>query len=129
MYSGCASSSFRITASEKWRLEPRTDLPSLLTSKRFHAPKTVTIRNAQLADAPPEMTTLATQAFTTDGAQVPLAYEVLYSSADVRESDLYSIGAAIRSSAGDLLFVSKEIIPVITRDNPTENVEILVSQP
>jgi heat shock protein HslJ len=90
---------------------------------------TVTIHNAQLADAPPEMTTLATTAFTTGGAQVPLPYELFYTVEDVRESDLYSIGATIRSSAGDLLFVSKEAIPVITRGNPTENVEILVSQP
>jgi heat shock protein HslJ len=90
---------------------------------------TVTIHNAQLADAPPEMTTLATIAFITEGAQVPLPYEVFYSTADVREGDLYSINATIRSSAGDLLFLSKEVIPVITRGNPTENVEILVSQP
>lgn len=90
---------------------------------------TVTINNAQLADAPPEMTTLATTAFTTDGAQVPLPFELLYMVDDVRESDLYSINATIRSSAGDLLFLSKEIIPVITLGNPTENVEIMVSQP
>jgi heat shock protein HslJ/uncharacterized lipoprotein YbaY len=89
---------------------------------------TVTIRNAQLADAPPEMTTLATTAFTTDGAQVPLPYEVFYSEADVQEGALYSIGATIRSSAGDLLFTSTQVTPVITNGNPTENVEIMVSQ-
>ena len=90
---------------------------------------TVTVRNAQLADAPPEMTTLATTAFTTDGAQVPLPYEVLYMVDDVEEGSLYSVGATIRSAAGDLLFVSTDVIPVITNGNPTENVEILVSQP
>jgi len=90
---------------------------------------TVTVHNAQLADAPPEMTTLATTAFTTDGAQVPLPYEVFYSTGDVQEGALYSIGATIRSSAGDLLFTSKEVIPVITKGNPTADVEILVSQP
>jgi len=90
---------------------------------------TVTIRNAQLADAPPEMTTLATTAFTTDGAQVPLPFELFYMEDDVQEGALYSIGATIHNSAGDLLFVSKEIIPVITKGSPTENVEVLVSQP
>jgi heat shock protein HslJ/uncharacterized lipoprotein YbaY len=87
----------------------------------------VTIRNAQLADAPPEMTLLAQTAFTTDGAQVPLAYSVVYPLADVREGDLYSIGARITDGSGNLLFISTEITPVITRGNPTENVEILVS--
>jgi heat shock protein HslJ len=90
---------------------------------------TVTIHNAQLADAPPEMTTLATIAFLTEGAQVPLPFEIFYMTEDVQEGALYSINATIRSSAGDLLFVSKEAIPVITLGNPTENVEVLVSQP
>jgi uncharacterized lipoprotein YbaY len=90
---------------------------------------TVTIRNAQLADAPPEMTNVATIAFTADGNQVPLPYEVFYTAGDIQEGSLYSIGATIRTGAGDLLFTSKEVIPVITLGNPTENVEILVSQP
>jgi heat shock protein HslJ/uncharacterized lipoprotein YbaY len=87
----------------------------------------VTIRNAQLADAPPEMTLLAQTAFTTDGAQVPLPYTVVYAPADVQEGAMYSIGATIRDGAGKLLFISTTAIPVITRDNPTEDVEILVS--
>jgi putative lipoprotein len=87
----------------------------------------VTIRNAQLADAPPEMTLLAQTAFTTDGAQVPLPFEVLYATADVQEGALYSIGARITDGAGNLLFISTQITPVITNGNPTEDVEILVS--
>jgi putative lipoprotein len=87
----------------------------------------VTIRNAQLADAPPEMTLLAQTAFTTDGAQVPLPYTVVYSPDDVQEGALYSIGARITDGAGKLLFVSTTVVPVITKGNPTENVEILVS--
>lgn len=88
---------------------------------------TVSIHNKQLADAPPEMTLLGQSAFTTDGAQVPLPYTVVYSPADVQEGALYSIGATIRDGSGKLLFVSTTMVPVITLDNPTENVEILVS--
>jgi heat shock protein HslJ len=87
----------------------------------------VSIHNRQLADAPPEMTLLGETAFTADGNQVPLPYTVVYSPEDVMEGALYSIGATIRDGSGKLLFVSTTAIPVITRDNPTEDVEILVS--
>ncbi len=87
----------------------------------------VSIHNKQLADAPPEMTLLAQTAFLTDGKQVPLPYTVAYSTQDVMEGALYSIGATIRDGSGKLLFVSTTMIPVITKGNPTENVEILVS--
>ena len=87
----------------------------------------VSIHNKQIADAPPEMTLLGQTAFTADGKQVPLPYTVAYSTADVMEGALYSIGATIRDGSGKLLFVSTTMIPVITMGNPTENVEILVS--
>jgi heat shock protein HslJ len=87
----------------------------------------VSIHNKLLADAPPEMTLLAQTAFTAEGNQVPLPYTVAYAPADVMEGALYSIGATIRDGSGKLLFVSTTAIPVITKDNPTEGVEILVS--
>jgi putative lipoprotein len=86
----------------------------------------VSIHNKQLADAPPEMTLLGMTAFTADGNQVPLPYTVVYSPEDVREGDMYSIGATIRDGSGKLLFVSDTMIPVITRGNPTTDVEIMV---
>lgn len=86
----------------------------------------VSIHNKQLADAPPEMTLLGMTAFTADGNQVPLPYTVVYSPEDVREGDMYSIGATIRDGSGNLLFVSDTMIPVITRGNPTTDVEIMV---
>ncbi len=88
----------------------------------------VTVRNASLADAPSEMTLLANQVFLTDGQQVPLPFTVLYSSADVDERVLYSVGATIRDSAGKLLFVSTTMTPVITQGNPTSDVEVMVEQ-
>jgi heat shock protein HslJ len=86
----------------------------------------VSIHNKQLADAPPEMTLLGMTAFAADGNQVPLPYTVVYSPEDVREGDMYSIGATIRDGSGNLMFVSDTMIPVITLGNPTADVEILV---
>ena len=86
----------------------------------------VAIHNMSLADAPPEMTLLGMVAFPTNGKQVPIPYAVMYMPADVQEGALYSIRANIRDGAGTLLFTSTSAIPVITKGNPTENVEILV---
>ena len=55
-----------------------------------------------------------------------IAYAVEYDPAAVQEGALYSIGARITDGAGNLLFVSTTVIPVITQGNPAENVEILV---
>ena len=38
----------------------------------------------------------------------------------------YSVSARIEDSTGKPLFISDTNIPVVTRDNPTENVEIVV---
>lgn len=86
----------------------------------------VAIHNISLADAPPEKTLLAMQVIPTNGKQVPIPYAVMFMPADVEEGALYSIRANIRDGAGTLLFTSTTAIPVITRGNPTENVEILV---
>lgn len=87
---------------------------------------TVSIHNKQLADAPPEMTLLGEQVIPAQGSQVPIAYAVEYDPTAVQEGALYSIGARITDGAGNLLFVSTTVIPVITNGNPTENVEIIV---
>lgn len=86
----------------------------------------VSINNAQLADAPPEMTLLATISFPTEGKQVPIPYVLPYDPTKVQEGALYSIRARITDATGRLLFTSTTAIPVITQGNPTENVEILV---
>lgn len=87
---------------------------------------TVSIHNKQLADAPPEMTLLGEQVIPTQGSQAPIAYSVEYDPTAVQEGALYSVGARITDGAGNLLFVSTTVIPVITNGNPTENVEIIV---
>lgn len=86
----------------------------------------ISIRNAQLADAPPEKTLLAITKFPTNGQQIPLPYSIDYDAAQVQEGALYSISARITDAAGKLLFISTQVTPVITNGNPTENVEIIV---
>ena len=66
------------------------------------------------------------QVIKTEGKQVPIDYAVPYDEDAIDERFTYSVSARIEDGAGKLLFISDTVIPVITRDNPTEDVEILV---
>jgi len=85
----------------------------------------VRIQNESLMDAPPEVTVIA-QAFIPDPGQVPIAYEVFYDPADVDPRAIYGVRARIEDGSGALLFINTQQVAVITHDNPTDDVEVLV---
>jgi heat shock protein HslJ/uncharacterized lipoprotein YbaY len=85
---------------------------------------TVRIEDVSLMDAPAK--TIGEQVIETNGKQVPFPYEVAYNEADIDERNSYSVAARIEDSTGKLLFISDTMIPVITRDSPMEDVEIVV---
>jgi uncharacterized lipoprotein YbaY/LysM repeat protein len=87
----------------------------------------VRIVNSSLADAPPEMVFLAEQVIR-NAVGSPIPFAVPFSSADVDERALYSVGARIEDADGKLLFISTTVNPVITRGNPTSDVEVRVTQ-
>ena len=62
----------------------------------------------------------------TNGAQVPIPYDVAYDPDEIDGRHRYSMAARIEDSAGQLLFISDTNTPVITNGNPIEDVEILV---
>lgn len=69
---------------------------------------------------------LSTQRIEADGNQVPFPYELPYDPAQIVRKHTYAVRATIKD--GDkLLFISTQQYPVITRGNPTSNVEIVVS--
>ncbi len=86
----------------------------------------VRVQDISLADAP--AITIGADTYTLDGAQVPLPYTVYYNPAFVQENRRYSVSARITDAEGKLLFISDTMIPVITNDNPTTDVEVLVVQ-
>jgi putative lipoprotein len=86
----------------------------------------VRIQNVTLADAPLEQTLLGEQIIEEPG-QVPIAYRVRYHSDDVVENAIYSVIARIEDGSGNLSFINTELVPVITQDNPTSDVEVLVA--
>jgi putative lipoprotein len=68
---------------------------------------------------------LGEQEIKTEGKQVPIAYEVEYDEGEIEDNHTYSMSARITDGTGKLLFISDTVIPVITRGNPTADVEIM----
>lgn len=85
---------------------------------------TVQIQDTSLADAPAKV--IGEQIINPAGQQFPIAYEVPYNTADIDERNTYSIAARIGDGSGNLLFINDTNIPVITRNNPTTDVTIMV---
>lgn len=84
---------------------------------------TVRLSDVSKADAPAEV--ISEQTIPAEGKQVPFPYTLPYDPAKIVESHTYAVSARIESG-GMLLFISTTSYPVITRGNPSENVEIVV---
>jgi uncharacterized lipoprotein YbaY len=94
---------------------PRIALPP-------HAVVEVTLADVSRADAPMEV--IASQTLVLGDRQVPVPFALVYDPGQIDERFTYAVRARILVD-GELQFTSTEVIPVITRDNPTE-VEIVV---
>ena len=84
---------------------------------------TVQLRDVSLMDVEAQL--LGEEVIHPDGGQVPIPYKVPYDAEAIDERNSYSMSARIEDGSGKLLFISDTAIPVITRDNPTEGVEIV----
>ncbi len=83
----------------------------------------VTLADVSKADAPAEV--ISMQRLEANGKQVPFAYELPYDPSKIDERHDYAVSARI-TDGGKLLFISTQRYSVITRGNPTSNVEIVV---
>ncbi|MFN2217847.1 MAG: YbaY family lipoprotein [Anaerolineae bacterium] len=87
---------------------------------------TVRIEDVSKADVMSEV--IGEQVIHTDGAQVPLPFEVTYDADQIEESHSYSLRVRIEDGEGELLWINDTSVPVITRGNPTQGIEVLVVQ-
>lgn len=85
---------------------------------------TVRLQDVSRQDVPARV--LGEQIYRTAGKQVPLPFEVRYDPSEIDQRFSYSISARIEDGDGILRFISDTNNPVITRDSPTENVEVWV---
>jgi putative lipoprotein len=86
---------------------------------------TVQLRDVSLADAPAKV--LDEQTIENPG-QVPIPFEVQYDQSEIDERHTYTIYARIEDGQGNLMFTTTQSYPVITHDNPTEDVQVLVER-
>ncbi len=86
----------------------------------------VQLKDVSLADAPAKV--LAEQTITTAGRQVPIPFTLRYDAADIQQQHTYAVRAAIRDADGTLRWTSDTMHPVLTRDAPSDGVEIRVVQ-
>jgi putative lipoprotein len=84
----------------------------------------VTLEDVSLADAPAKV--LAEKEISTAGKQVPIPFDLAYSSSDLQPSHRYSMHATIKAD-DKLLFTSTTGYPVLTPGAPSE-ARIVVQQ-
>ncbi|EGQ7852021.1 MULTISPECIES: YbaY family lipoprotein [Vibrio] len=84
---------------------------------------TLVLEDVSLADAPAKV--IAKHKFITNGKQVPLSFDLAYDSKKIIANHRYNVRARIEVN-GRLRFISDTIVPVITDEANTRNVEIMV---
>ncbi|EHH0748202.1 TPA: YbaY family lipoprotein [Vibrio vulnificus] len=88
-----------------------------------NAAVTLVLEDVSLADAPAKV--IAKHKFITNGKQVPLSFDLAYDSKKIIANHRYNVRARIEVN-GRLRFISDTIVPVITDEANTHNVEIMV---
>jgi putative lipoprotein len=82
----------------------------------------VTVQIARVtASGAPEV--IAEQRFTTNGAQPPFRYSIAYDASRIDANSTYTVQANI-SVGGQARYTTNTLYPVITRGNPTQNVNV-----
>jgi putative lipoprotein len=84
----------------------------------------VQIQDVSKADAPAEV--IGELIIDGSGQSLPIPYEVSYDPSAIDDRFSYSMSVRIEDSDGKLIYISDTNTPVITRGNPTENVDINV---
>ena len=85
----------------------------------------VTVQLADISRADAPATVIGVQVIENPG-QVPIPFVIEYDPDVIDERFTYAVSATITDGSGALLFRSTTVYPVITRDNPTTDIEILV---
>jgi putative lipoprotein len=83
----------------------------------------VQIQDVSLQDV--AATVMGEQVIRNPG-QVPIPYEVAYDPKEIEDNHTYAVAARIEDGGGKLLFITTQSYPVITRGNPTKDVQLVV---
>ena len=112
---GCKGSSDNVTGTVTYRQRIALTPDAVVT---------VRIEDVSKADVLAEM--IGEQVIQTEGAQVPIPFEVAYDPDKIEDTHSYSLRVRIEDGNGKLLFINDTSVPVITRGNPTQDIEVVV---
>ncbi|UCC50595.1 MAG: YbaY family lipoprotein [Anaerolineaceae bacterium] len=84
----------------------------------------VQIQDVSQADAAAKV--IGEKSFDGSGESFPIPYEVTYDPSSIDDRFSYSMSVRIEDANGNLIYISDTNTPVITRGNPTEDVDINV---
>ena len=84
---------------------------------------TVRLQDVSLMDAPAKL--ISEQVIETNGAQVPVAFELSYNPSDIKPGHRYSVSARIEV-AGELRFITDTMNAVITDENQTQQLNLML---
>lgn len=112
--------------------EPESALASLTGTVTYrermalplNAAVNVRLLDVSLMDVPARV--LAESNIDTRGLSVPIPYSLDYDPGQIQEGMSYAVRAEIRGPAGELLWTSDTVHPVLTRGAPADGVEIRV---
>lgn len=80
-----------------------------------------------VTDPAAEPLLVAEQTIITRGENVPISYAIPFNASQISAERRYAVEASILGE-GDLYFATTEFTPVLTADNPTSNVDLLLTQ-
>jgi putative lipoprotein len=83
---------------------------------------TIQIEDVTKVDSPPK--SIAQKVHESQGEVLPMPFEVVYDPKKIKPDHSYSVKAIITDSAGAVVYSSSAIVPVITRGNPTQHIEV-----
>ena len=101
---------------------------SVLYRERMALPPeaTLTVRLVDVSRADAPAVLLGEQVITPTG-QVPIPFEIAYDPAQIDERMSYAVQARIEAG-GELMFITTQHFPVITRGNPSTDLEIVLER-
>jgi putative lipoprotein len=95
--------------------------------KALHPLCTITVQLLDTSRADARAVLLGEQSYQTGGKQVPLPFEIQYDETQVDPRGTYTVSARILGPDGRLNYISDTSTPVITRNNPVDDIVILVT--
>jgi putative lipoprotein len=84
----------------------------------------VRIEDTTRAGAPGKK--VAEEIIKSQGDIVPMPFAVAYDPGNINENHTYSISVKIQDSEGKILYTNESSVPVITKGNPTRDIDVMV---